>query len=253
MMEILRNALGHLSALALAAAFVAGLARGFSGFGAALIFMPMASASLGAFLAAPMLLLMDSLPSLALLPASWRRAHRGEVGIMVGGVLLGGPIGAYALSVMPPIAIRWAIVGVVLALLCLLISGWRYRGPATRPLSFGVGAASGLLGGAAMVGGPPVVAYWLGRALAPETVRANLNLFFIGSSAIAAVSYSVAGALSRTALIHAVIACPIYALGAFVGSKLFWLASPAFFRRICYLLVATSAVLGMPVLDPFLR
>ena len=35
------------------AAFVAGLARGFSGFGSALIFMPLASAAIGARVASP--------------------------------------------------------------------------------------------------------------------------------------------------------------------------------------------------------
>lgn len=251
--EILLDAFEHLSGAALAAAFVAGMARGFSGFGAALIFMPMASASLGATLAAPMLLLMDSLPSLALLSRAWRLALRSEVGFMVAGVLAGGPLGAFALTIMPPIAIRWAITGVVLALLALLVSGWRYLGPAHRALSVGVGAVSGVLGGAAMVGGPPVVAYWLGRDLAPEIVRANLTLFFIGSSAIAAISYGWAGLLGASALIHAAAAAPLYALGVLMGSRLFSLASPVFFRRACYALIGASAILGMPVLDGFVR
>src|ERR1700730_12593677 len=41
----------------LASAFIAGLARGFSGLGAALIFMPLASSVVGPKLAAPLLLI----------------------------------------------------------------------------------------------------------------------------------------------------------------------------------------------------
>ncbi len=42
------------------AAFVAGLSRGFSGFGAALIFIPLGSAAVGPALAAPILLAIDA-------------------------------------------------------------------------------------------------------------------------------------------------------------------------------------------------
>ncbi len=245
--------LAQVSAPVLLAAFLAGLARGFSGFGAALIFMPLASASFGAFVAAPMLLLMDSVPSLTLLPEAWRRADRREVANMVAGVLVGGPLGAWVLTTMPPLLLRWSIVAIVFVLLGLLVSKWRYHGPVTRSLSIGVGAVSGLLAGAAQVGGPPVVAYWLGRALAPDRVRANLTLFFLGSSGIAALSYGVAGALTANALLHALIAAPAYGLGVFLGAHAFGLASPVFFRRVCYVFIALAAIIGMPVLDPILR
>ena len=43
-----------------AAAFIAGLARGFSGFGAALIFMPLASVVVTPQVAAPLLLVVDA-------------------------------------------------------------------------------------------------------------------------------------------------------------------------------------------------
>jgi hypothetical protein len=46
---------------AIVAALLAGLARGFSGFGSALIFIPLASAALGPRVAAPLLVLVDNL------------------------------------------------------------------------------------------------------------------------------------------------------------------------------------------------
>ena len=53
-------------------AFVAALARGFSGFGAALIFIPTASALIGPTAAAPLLLIADGLAALGLIPGSWK-------------------------------------------------------------------------------------------------------------------------------------------------------------------------------------
>ena len=51
-------------------ALVAGLARGFSAFGAALIFMPLGSAILGPRLAAAVLLLADGIATLPLVPGA---------------------------------------------------------------------------------------------------------------------------------------------------------------------------------------
>ncbi|CAM5283714.1 hypothetical protein ATER59S_00435 [Aquamicrobium terrae] len=50
----------------LGSAFIAGLARGFSGFGAALIFMPLAGSIIGPRLAAPVLLIIDAITAIGL-------------------------------------------------------------------------------------------------------------------------------------------------------------------------------------------
>jgi len=64
------------------------------------------------------------------------------------------------------------------------MSGWRYRGKPTIATTVIVGAAAGLLGGAAQIGGPPIVAYWLSRPVAAEIVRANIVLYFAISTVI---------------------------------------------------------------------
>src|SRR4030095_10637723 len=94
--------------LLIAAAFIASLARGFSGFGGALIFVPLASAAVGPQAAAPILLVIDGIAQLALLKNAWRQANRREVGIMAAGAVLGIPLrGAVPghVGALPP---RWA-------------------------------------------------------------------------------------------------------------------------------------------------
>ena len=61
-------------------AFIAGLARGFSGFGSALIFMSLASSVVGAQIASPLLLLIDFSTTLTLIPNAARRADRRDAG-----------------------------------------------------------------------------------------------------------------------------------------------------------------------------
>lgn len=57
-------------------AFIAATARGFSGFGAALIFMPLASSVAGPRFVAALLLVIDLVSAAPLIPNAWRNADR---------------------------------------------------------------------------------------------------------------------------------------------------------------------------------
>lgn len=234
-------------------AFLAGLARGFSGFGAALIFVPLASAIMAPQVAAPLLLAIDGVSSLGLVPRAWGRANKRDVGTMAIGALVGVPLGAFLLTRLDPVTVRWGIVALTLALLALLMSGWRYRGQPAAPVTVGVGGVAGLFSGLAQVGGPPVVAYWLGGAIAPDTVRANIVLYFLVTTTLTALSYLAGGLLTGLVLTLALLTGPAYAAGLFIGSRLFDRASEPVFRRICYALIAAAALLSLPVLDGVIR
>jgi Sulfite exporter TauE/SafE len=158
-------------------AFVAGLARGFSGFGSALIFIPLASSLIGAMLASPLLLVIDFVAAAPLIPNAWRHAERRDVGTMLLGTLIGVPVGTWALTRMDPLAVRWMIVALIVPMLALLISGWRYRGNPTTALTAAVGAVAGFFNGVAQVGGPPIVLYWLRDLTAARTIRQHHRVF----------------------------------------------------------------------------
>lgn len=237
----------------LVAALMAGTSRGFSGFGAALIFIPLASAAVGPRVAAPLLLVVDSLLALSMVPRAWQRAAKSEVMVMTIGTLVGVPTGAWILSRSDPVFIRWVIIGMIFALLALLISGWRYRAKPKVPLTIGVGAVAGLFSGLAQVGGPPVVAYWLGGANDAARVRANIVIYFAISSSFVFVSYLLNGLLVTTIIGLALVTGPAYGLGIWLGSQLFGKASEVLFRRIAYVLIAAAGLLGLPVLDGVLR
>jgi uncharacterized membrane protein YfcA len=235
------------------AAFVAGLARGFSGFGAALIFIPLASSVIGPALAAPVLLVIDAVMALGMIPDAWRRADKRSVGIMSLGALLGVPVGTAILATVDALLVRWTIVVIVAALLLLLISGWRYRGEPRKLLTVGVGGISGLFSGAAQIGGPPVVAYWLGGAIESGIVRANIVLYFVVSSVLSIASYLAGGLFTQGVLALALATGPAYGIGLYLGSRLFGRTNEAVFRWTCYGLIAVAAILSLPALDSMLR
>jgi uncharacterized protein len=242
------HSVGELS-FVLFAAVIAGLARGFSGFGGALIFVPLAGSATSPQLASALLLVIDGIMTLGMVPEGWRKANRRDVFTMLAGATIGVPTGTAILSLLPSVTLRWIISVVVLCLLLFLISGWRYHGRPKTWLTVGVGAIAGLFGGAAQMSGPPIVAYWLGGAIEQKIVRANLILYFALATVLSATSYVIGGLLPLEVFLVAVIAGPGYGIGLSVGSRMFGIASEETFRRICFMLIAAAAIIGLPLLD----
>jgi len=245
---------GFRTALAICViAFISGTARGFSGFGSALIFMPLASSLAGPRLVAALLLVIDFVAATPLVPNAWKHADRKATAILVLGALVGVPIGTWLLSRLDPVTTRWIISGFVIALLILLVSGWRYRGKEHTAISIGVGCLSGFCSGLAQTGGPPIVGYWLGRPIASSIARANILLFFGASDFFSLVSYAVTGLITLETIRFSLLVGPIYGLGVGFGATLFGRASDKLFRIICYVLIALAVIIGLPLLDGVLR
>jgi uncharacterized protein len=234
-------------------AFLAALARGFSGFGSALIFIPMASAVVGPRAAAPLLLVVDGVLTMGFIPHAWRLADKREVAVMTLGLIAGVPVGTWLLASTDPIVIRWAIVVLAAVLVTLLMSGWRYHGKPTTMTTVAIGCLSGLSGGAAQMSGPPIIAYWLGGTIPATTVRANMILFFAIATVITSITYMLAGLLTTSILALALVTGPAFGLGLLIGSRLFGFASETTFRHACYALIAAAVILGLPAMDSVIR
>src|SRR5215475_104127 len=107
---------GFRTALAICAiAFISGTARGFSGFGSALIFMPLASSMASPRLVAVLLLIIDLVAAAPLIPNAWQKADRTATAVIVAGALIGVPLGTYFLTRLDPVTTRWIISCFVLA------------------------------------------------------------------------------------------------------------------------------------------
>lgn len=232
------------------AALLGGLSRGFSGFGAALVFIPLASAAVGPRTAVPVLALMECVACLVFLPNAWRHAARAEVATMAGGAICAVPIGAMILAASDAVALRWAMTAAVLLAVVVLASGWRYRGAGSVPLTIGVGAVGGVMSGTAMLGGVAPAVWWLGRSAPALVVRANMNLYFAILTVAVTAAFAWRGLIGTDSAWFALAAGPGYAAGLWAGTAVFGRASEAAFRRAGIALILAAAVLGMPLWDP---
>jgi uncharacterized membrane protein YfcA len=239
--------------VALVAAAFGGFIRGFSGFGGALIFIPVASAVFGPRLAAPMFLVMDYVLTLPMVlrcipKARWQTVLPAAIAGMAT-----SPIGAWILATGDPVTVRWILCFLVMALLTLIASGLRFHGEPHALASIGVGGVAGLFGGIGQVSGPPVAAFWMSGPYPVAVIRANLICFFGLVSLSSFTAYFWNGFFTSESITLALVVGPVYAVSLFFGGRFFGRTAGANFRTIVYAMIAFAAVSSMPAFDSWLR
>ena len=233
--------------------FIGGCVRGFAGFGAGMIFMPVASSVMLPSTAAATFLFVDGVVAMPLVVRAIRICDWSTVVPAAFGAIISVHFGAWLLANSNLLVLRWTIFLIVTGLLLLLVSGWRYKRRPTSSVSLSVGALSGVLGGISQVSAPPVVAFWISSAKEPAIVRANMIVFFALASFGTAAAYILYGFYTREVFHLLLLAAPTYGLAIFVGSKGFRRANPNLYGKIAYALIAIAAITSMPALDPVFR
>lgn len=238
---------------AAAAALVAGLVRGFSGFGAAMIFVPLASSLYDPKTAVVLLLLVDSTVTAPMLLPAFRRCAWPEVAPLAIGATATVPLGVYILTIARPEVVRWAIAAAILLAVVALAVGWRLRRAPGLAGTLAIGATAGLTGGMASLSGPPIVLFWLGGQSDAPVIRANILAFFGLTTVVIGVSYWLNGLFSVAALTQALLLMPIYGAAIWAGATSFRLAPSRLYRRAALAICAAATVAALPAWDGLLR
>ena len=220
---------GQAAALLLAAT-VAGVLRGFSGFGAALILAPVVSLIVGTQVAVPAILLAIFVTTVQLFAPAWPHVRWSEQFALSVPGCIGVPAGVLLLLYLDPELMRRAISAITALIALFLLSGWRSSRPPTRSGAATMGALGGVLSGAASIGGPPVIAYLLAGPGSPTQTRATLIYYFAFTQAASLVMFWIGGLMNLEVLVTAALIAPALVAGTWAGAKLFHLASERVFR-----------------------
>ncbi|MCO6382276.1 sulfite exporter TauE/SafE family protein [Oceanicola sp. 502str15] len=226
---------------------VAGLVRGFAGFGTGMVFIPLGSIFLDPLWVLAAVIAVDVAGSAPVLPRAIRDVRGRDLMFMLMGCVVTLPLGTYALTASDPALFRWGVSGLSLALVALLISGWRHHVEIGPKGLVGVGAASGFLGGFVGMPGPPVVLAYLGGQYRPERVRATTLLFMLMFVALLGVVLALRGVLEGGGLALGILLIPAYVAGNLAGQALFDPGRARLYRAVAYGVFIASALAGLPI------
>lgn len=228
-------------------AFLAGIVRGFAGFGTAMIYLPFAGQVLGPFAALTTLIVKDLIAPLMHVPRALRDGQPRDLVWLLAGAVVSVPLGVWVLSRVAPEVFRWGVSLVTLAMLAALILGLRYQGAITRPLTLGAGAMGGFLAGSVGLPGPPVILLYMASRLPAAAVRATLTLYLILADVLLLGVLGWNGYIVPSALALGALMILPYLLGNWVGAMLFRPELELLYRRVAYAIIAASALLGLPI------
>ena len=227
--------------LALTAVLTAAVVRGYSGFGFAMVAVTGMSLVMPPTLAVPAVLILDVAASIQLLPQVWRDVSWVSLRCLFVGSVAAIPLGVFLLSSLPEAPMRAAISILVLATAILLARGFGLKRMPGWGFTLGVGALCGIFNGAAAIGGPPAVLFYLSSPAGVSVSRASMIVYFLG---IDLVTLAIAAyrQLVTVQTLYLAGACLIpLMVGIALGSRIFERIDEALFRRnVIYLLMALA-------------
>ncbi len=226
---------------------LAGLVRGFSGFGTAMVFLPFAASVMPPVWAVTVMVVMDVVAPLIMAPRTVKDSDIGDVLRLGAGCLAGLPLGVAVLVILPAEIFRYSVSALSLLLLALLVSGARFRGALTRPMIYGAGGLGGFLGGAVGIPGPPVIMLYLASPLPAAVIRANNFMFLLLADILLLAVFAFQGILHKTPLLLGACVAVAYLAGIVAGSRAFDPAKEKTYRTAAYLIIAGSAIRGLPL------
>ncbi len=230
-------------------ALVAGLVRGFSGFGTAMVYLPFAGQVLSPFEALTTLIIMDLLGPLPNMPRAWRDGTPRDVMRLGLGALVALPFGVWILSIASAEIFRYGVSSITFLLLVLLIAGVRYHGEMKRHMVYLAGSLGGFLAGCVGLPGPPVIMLYMASSKPSQVIRANITMYLMVTDVIMIAVLSIGGHLVASAIAMGLGVAVVYLVGNVLGAAMFRPGYERLYRTIAYAIIAASALSGLPLWD----
>jgi uncharacterized protein len=221
---------------------LAGFLRGFIGFGAALVSIPVISLVFGPQLALPIVTVMGIPSVLQLLPDAVRHSEFRIVMPISCAVFLGTPIGTLVLVSVHPDLMKIVISLLVISMVGFLALGWKLNQQVHSSVLLLSGFTGGLIQGAAGVGGPPVVAIALSRAGSPDRQRGNVLAVMTAIALSSVLPLYYYGLITMQAIAIGLLLFPIYSICTWIGSRYFGTGGRQHFRGAALLVLAVIGI-----------
>jgi uncharacterized membrane protein YfcA len=226
---------------------LAGIVRGFTGFGTALIFVPVAGIFLAPQVVVGVITLTGIASTSALLPRAWGQADRREVGVLALAALITVPLGLWLMGMLDPVTIRWIVATVAAITLGALIAGWRFSGVVSRPMLIAIGAVAGVIGGLTGLTGPVVILFYLAGQSMAQTVRANTILFLAALDVVIVANLLLQGRVEWHIFLLALVLAVPYFITSLIGQALFDPRHERLYRWAAYAVIGLAVLSGLPL------
>jgi uncharacterized membrane protein YfcA len=196
----------------------AGFTQGVSGFGAALVAMPLLTMFLDVKVAVPLCMLNGLLITLYL---SWQlKKHMDwrKIRPLFFGCVPGIIIGVFLLN-----RINSELLKILLGCLIIMYSLYRLMwdpvvGNLKERWAYMAGFFSGVIGAAFSAGGPPTIIYVSLTGWKKDEIKATLSMFFFSTGVLMSTGHAISGLINSLVLSYFASSCLFTIVGVYIGS-----------------------------------
>lgn len=225
--------------------FFAFLTRALTGFGSALISVPLLALLFELKFVVPLESVLEVGFTLLLIRKVYPDIHKPTLLPMIGGAVLGTLLGTYLLRTLGDVFLKRAL-GVFILLFAVYF--WKEdRAEGSKNLSayWGIlaGAGGGVLGGLFGTSGPPFVAYLAYKLKEKEVLRATLIGMFAVDYTWRTAVFAFSGLISADLLFFALCLAPALVLGTILGQVIHLRVTERQFRKTVAGVLFTSGIL----------
>ncbi|RKF20889.1 sulfite exporter TauE/SafE family protein [Alginatibacterium sediminis] len=193
---------------------LAGFTQGLTGFGSAMVSVPLLSLVVGAQTAVPIAGIFGWIVTF---PIVWKMRHSIQTKaalILFAGSVPASFIGAKLLASLPSqyILLTMGVVLIVSSIHSMRSSKSLFQ-ETSVPITLGAGFTSGVLGASVGESGPPVIAYTSMQPWSADQTKSTLAFFFMLQMIGANISFWNEGLITQDVLSHVMSAMPAFIVG----------------------------------------
>lgn len=222
--------------------FAASFTQGFSGFGFALVSIPLLSLVIDIKYAIPLGALCGLVVNIYLAFQLKDHIKYFELKKIIWGSVIGIPIGVFVLSAADQTVLKMLLGIFILVFVLITITGIIKPKEFSSNWGYLAGLLSGLFGGAFNTNGPPVLIYFYLKGWDKLKFKGQITGFFIITSLVIVASHLAAGLTTPRIFIDFLYLLPAVLLGIFLGTKLFERISSALFNKVVMFFLLVVAI-----------
>lgn len=232
----------ELIALAAPVIFLAYMVFGLTGFGSAMVSVPVLVQFMPLQFAVPLVVLFDLACTALVGVSNWKRVSVSELKRLFLWMSIGIILGV---TVLHKANAKWPLILLGCFVVAVCVKGLRHGQGRHSPMAERWAIPFGLFGGmfSAMfgTGGPIYTIYLSRRFTAMDQFRATISVVILCSGVIRAAAFGATGLYAQSGiLLTAAALLPVCLIGLFSGSRLRSRVSPETLRRFIYILLAIA-------------
>jgi len=235
---------------------IASFVHATTGFGSALVGMPILVFAIGLQISAPLLALLGQIVNLGVLWQNWKKLDwrlallliiPSIFGVPIGLLLLKGGNETFLNAILGIILISYGVYSFFSKTTQNMDEGASILNRAQLFLGATAGFCAGILGGAYNANGPPVIIYTSYIHSDKGSFRSILQAFFLINGFVIIAGHAFAGLITKDVLFYSLFGLPGLVLGMLIGFYIDRFLTPQRFRKV---VITGIIILGTGLLIP---